>query len=176
MLSSMAETANATNGSHSPPRVGERAPDFTLPGADGAPVRLTELIGGKVIVLYFYPKDQTPGCTIEACAFRDAYQDFVDAGAEVVGVSRDDGASHRKFADKHQLPFRLLSDPDGAVHDLYGVKSRLANLLRDRISFVIDRNGVVRLVFDSMLRFTTHVSKALETVRALSADQPAASA
>jgi peroxiredoxin Q/BCP len=123
-----------------------------------------------VIVLYFYPRDQTPGCTIEACAFRDAYQDFVDAGAEVVGVSRDDGDSHRRFAAAHKLPFLLLSDPDGAVHRQYGIKSRLGNLLRDRTSFVIDRAGVVRMVFDSKLRFAAHAGKALDVVRALAAE------
>jgi len=82
----------------SPLKVGDPAPDFTLPGPDGAPVRLADLTARKVVVLYFYPKDQTPGCTIEACTFRDTYEDFVAAGAEVVGVSRDDGASHRRFA------------------------------------------------------------------------------
>lgn len=152
-----------------PLAVGQPAPDFTLVAPDGAKVRLGDLIGRKVIVLYFYPRDETAGCTVEACAFRDAYQDFTDAGAEVVGVSRDDGESHRRFAAAHKLPFLLLSDPDGAVHQSYGVKSRLGNLIRDRISFVIDRAGVIRMVFDSKLRFSAHVSKALDVVRALAA-------
>jgi peroxiredoxin Q/BCP len=155
-----------------PPKVGDRAPDFTLPGPDGAPVRLGDLTSRKVVVLYFYPKDQTTGCTIEACTFRDAYEDFIAAGAEVVGVSRDDGDSHRRFADKNRLPFVLLSDPDSAVHRLYGVKGWLGGLVTDRVSFVIDRSGVVRMVFSSQLRLATHARKALEMVRALAAEAP----
>ena len=151
-------------------RVGNRAPDVTLVDPAGATVRLADLIGGKVIVLYFYPRDETAGCTIEACAFRDAYQDFVDAGAEVIGVSRDDGESHRRFAAAHQLPFRLLSDVDGSAHRRFGVKQHLGGLVRDRISFVIDRAGVVRMMFDSKLRFQAHVGKALEVVRTLAVD------
>src|SRR6185369_3556591 len=142
-------------------KVGERAPDVTLIGPDGAPARLADLFGRKAIVLYFYPKDETTGCTIEACAFRDTYQAFVDAGAEVIGVSRDDRESHRRFAAAHDLPFLLLSDPDGAAHAAYGVKSRLGNLVRDRMTFVIDRSGVIRMVFNSMLRFSAHAAKAL---------------
>src|SRR5258708_15607674 len=105
------------------PKVGERAPDFTLPNADGEAVRLGELLARKVVVLYFYPKDETAGCTVEACAFRDAYEDFTAAGAEVVGVSRDDFASHTRFAAHHKLPFTLLSDAGGTLPALYGRQS-----------------------------------------------------
>jgi len=124
------------------PNLGERAPDFTLPNAEGRPVRLGELLAEKVVVLFFYPKDETAGCTVEACAFRDASEDFTAAGAEVVGVSRDDAASHTRFAANHKLPFTLLSDADGSVHALYGVRTRLG-FLRDRVTFVIDRSGTV---------------------------------
>lgn len=148
------------------PNVGDQAPDFTLLDPGGARVHLSELLSRKVIVLYFYPKDETPGCTVESCAFRDAYDDFTAAGAEVVGVSRDDGASHRKFAAHHQLPFVLLSDPEGRVHDLYGVRTRLG-FLRDRVTFVIDRSGIVRHVFTSMIDMQGHVKKALPIVREL---------
>ena len=156
------------------PNVGDRAPDFTLPDADGTAIRLGELLSKKAVVLYFYPKDETPGCTAESCAFRDAYDDFTAAGAEVVGVSRDDGASHGRFAAHHKLPFVLLSDPEGRVHDLYGVRSRLG-FLRDRVTFVIDRAGVVRHLFTSMIDMRGHVKKALPIVRELAAgrDQPA---
>jgi len=149
------------------PHVGQRAPDFTLPDARGVPVRLGALLERKVVVLYFYPKDETAGCTVEACAFRDAYEDFSAAGAEVVGVSRDDGASHASFAAHHQLPFTLLSDLDGAVHELYGVQSRLGGLLRDRVTFVIDRSGIVRKEFSSMIDMRGHVKSALPVVRDL---------
>src|SRR6266567_9465596 len=103
-------------------RVGDVAPDFTLPDQWGKPVQLRDLVGRKTLVLYFYPKDETPGCTIEARAFRDSYDAFTAAGAEVVGVSADSVASHRRFAAKQGLPFLLLSDRDGTVRELYGVE------------------------------------------------------
>jgi thioredoxin-dependent peroxiredoxin len=155
------------------PSVGERAPDFTLPRADGAPVRLAELTAKKTVVLYFYPKDETAGCTVESCAFRDAYEDFTAAGAEVVGISRDDGASHARFAAHHKLPFILLSDTKGDVHDLYGIRTRLG-FLRDRVTFVIDRGGIVRHVFSSQIDMQGHVKRALPVVRELVAQGAAA--
>src|SRR5579863_8477039 len=148
------------------PNVGDRAPDFTLPDADGRSVRLGELLSKKAVVLYFYPKDETPGCTAESCAF----DDFTAAGAEVVGVSRDDGASHGRFAAHHRLPFVLLADPQGGVHGLYGIRSRLG-FLRDRVTFVIDRGGIVRHVFTSMIDMKGHVQRALPIVRELVADR-----
>jgi len=149
------------------PQVGDRAPDFTLPDASGASVRLGDLLARKVVVLYFYPKDETAGCTVEACAFRDAYEDFTAAGAEVVGVSRDDAASHAGFATHHRLPFTLLSDTKGAVHELYGVQLRLGGLLRDRVTFVIDRSGIIRQEFSSLIDMRGHVKSALPAVRQL---------
>jgi peroxiredoxin Q/BCP len=142
---------------------GEKAPDFSLPDAEGKPVRLSSR-RGKAVVLYFYPKDETPGCTLEACAFRDQYEDFVDAGAEVIGVSSDSSASHRGFAVRHRLPFTLLSDRDGAVRKRYGVPATLG-LLPGRVTFVIDAEGVVRHVFNSQLAATRHVTEALEALR-----------
>src|SRR5690606_35559449 len=116
---------------------GQTVPDVSLVDADGNTVRLRDLLGEKVLVLYFYPKDDTPGCTAQACGFRDAYEDFVDAGAQVVGVSHDGPASHQAFAQKHRLPFRLLSDPDGSARRAFGVKKTLG-LLPGRATFVID--------------------------------------
>jgi peroxiredoxin Q/BCP len=142
---------------------GQRAPDFTLPDASGRPVRLADF-AGKPVVLYFYPKDDTPGCTKEACSFRDQYEDFQEAGAVVVGVSSDSSESHRKFAAKHRLPFTLLSDRDGEVRRRYGVPATLG-LLPGRVTFVIDGAGVVRHVFNSQLDATRHVTEALETLR-----------
>jgi peroxiredoxin Q/BCP len=155
--------------SEATPRIGDRAPDFALEGAAGATVTLAGLLARGPVVLYFYPRDQTAGCTIEACAFRDSYQDFVAAGAQVVGVSRDDAGSHARFAAAHRLPFPLLSDPGGEAHERYGVRQRLGGLIKDRVTFVIDSGGVIRDVFTSQLRFSTHVSRALEVVRALAA-------
>jgi peroxiredoxin Q/BCP len=157
---------SAAPGRSSPPTVGEPAPDFTLPGPGGTSVGLTELLRGGPVVLYFYPKDQTPGCTLEACAFRDSIDAFAEAGAQVVGISRDDEPSHARFAAKHKLPFLLLSDTTGEVHSRYGVTKKLG-LIPDRMTFVIDREGIVQLVFQSMIRMRAHVDESLAIVRRL---------
>ena len=149
--------------------VGDVAPDFTLPDQLGAPVRLGDLVGRKTVVLYFYPKDHTPGCTIEARAFRDSYEEFSAQGAQVVGVSSDSVRSHRRFAQRHDLPFLLLSDADGAVRRLYGVEKTLG-LLPGRVTYVIDQTGVVRHVYSSQLRATRHPREALMVLSALVAD------
>jgi thioredoxin-dependent peroxiredoxin len=152
-------------------QVGSKAPDFTLPSQSGTPVRLQDRLGERVIVLYFYPRDDTRGCTAEACAFRDSYEVFADAGAEVIGISSDSVDRHSAFAGKHQLPFTLLSDQGGRVRKLYGVPAVLG-LLPGRVTYVIDRQGSVRHVFSSMTNIGQHVSDALETVRQLQAEQP----
>jgi peroxiredoxin Q/BCP len=144
-------------------KVGERAPDFALPDANGREVRLADF-RGRPVVLYFYPKDDTPGCTKEACSFRDQYQDFRDAGAEVIGVSSDSSDSHRRFAERHRLPFTLLADQGGKVRKLYGVPATLG-LLPGRVTFVIDAEGVVRHAFNSQLAATRHVGEALDVLR-----------
>jgi peroxiredoxin Q/BCP len=145
--------------------VGDRAPDFGLPDRNGKTVHLSDF-RGKPVVLYFYPKDDTPGCTKESCTFRDQYQDFQDAGAEVIGVSSDSSESHEKFATKYRLPFVLLSDRGGATRKLYGVPSTLG-VLPGRVTYVIDREGTVRHVFNSQLQATQHVAEALQALRAI---------
>ena len=105
-------------------QVGDKAPDFTLPSQSGEQVRLQDRLGDRVIVLYFYPKDNTPGCTAEACAFRDSHETFTDAGAEVIGVSSDSADRHADFASKHRLPFTLLADQGGRVRKAYGSPGR----------------------------------------------------
>ncbi len=153
--------------------IGDRAPDFTLPGSGGKPVRLSELTASKAVVVFFYPKDDTPGCTVEACGFRDRYDAFASAGAEVVGISSDTLASHDRFAGKHKLPMTLLSDVDGKVRKLFGVKSTLG-LMPGRATFVIDRKGVVQHVFVSQLRAGKHVEEALAVIERLAReDKPA---
>lgn len=145
--------------------VGETAPEFELADASGRRVRLSEF-RGRTVVLYFYPQDDTPGCTAEACSFRDQYEAFTSAGAEVIGVSTDDRASHERFAARHRLPFVLLSDPGNRVGAQYGVRSSFG-ILSGRITYVIDRKGVVRMAFDSLFRAKTHVERALAMVRSL---------
>jgi peroxiredoxin Q/BCP len=149
-------------------RAGERAPDFTLPDQTGAPVRLSDHVGKRVIVLYFYPKDETPGCTAEACGFRDRYEEFARAGAEVIGVSADSVDSHQRFAAHHRLPFTLLSDAGGAVARLYDVH-RTLGLWPGRVTFVIDTEGVIRHVFTSATQIDRHISEAAGIVRELGA-------
>ncbi|HEX6800694.1 MAG TPA: peroxiredoxin [Ktedonobacterales bacterium] len=149
--------------------VGDRAPDFTLRTQDGATYHLADHLGERAIVLYFYPKDNTRGCTAEACAFRDSYEVFRDAGAEVVGISSDSEASHRGFAERHHLPFTLLSDPRGKVRKRYRVRPSLG-LLPGRETFILDRQGIIRHSFSSQLNIQGHIEEALRTLRALHAE------
>ncbi|MGQ0505836.1 MAG: peroxiredoxin [Myxococcaceae bacterium] len=145
----------------------DKMPDVTLPGPGGKDVRLQDLLGRKTLVVYFYPKDETAGCTAEACSFRDRYEDFKTAGAEVVGISGDSVSSHEGFAANHRLPFILLSDPEGRARRAFGVKKSFLGLVEGRVTFVIDRSGVVRHVFDSQVLATKHVSEALKVIRGL---------
>jgi peroxiredoxin Q/BCP len=148
--------------------VGDPAPDFTLPSQTGERVRLSEVWARGPVVLYFYPKDETPGCTAEACTFRDSYEAFKEAGAEVVGVSSDSVTSHEGFAAKHKLPFTLLADEGGKVRKEYGVKATLA-ILPGRVTYVIDGQGVVRHVFSSQTGVQRHVHEALDALNEIAA-------
>ena len=149
--------------------VGDKAPDFTLPSQSGEQVRLQDRLGQGVVVLYFYPKDETSGCTREACAFRDSHEVFTDAGAEVIGVSSDSVDKHAAFATHHKLPFTLLSDKGGKVRKAYEVPATLG-FIPGRVTYVIDRDGTVRHVFNSMTNIDRHVKDALEVVRRLQAE------
>ena len=149
-------------------QVGQTAPDFTLKTTAGAPFRLSQL-RGRHVVLYFYPKDDTPGCTAQACSFRDQDEDFKDLGAEVVGVSSDSEKSHQKFTQKHSLPFELLADEKGDVRKLYEVPRALLGLLPGRVTFVIDKKGVIQYIFNSLSGATDHVSKTKEVLAGLPA-------
>ncbi len=146
--------------------VGDRAPQFTLPDATGKTVSLSELEGKGPIVVLFNPKDDTPGCTVEACSFRDRFDAFVQAGAAVVGISSDPPDSHGRFAQKHGLPMTLLSDVDGKVRAAWGVKATLG-LFPGRATFVLDRGGIVKHVFVSQLRAGAHVTESLAVVKGL---------
>ena len=147
--------------------VGARAPSFSLPSQNGTKVSLEALLARGPVVLFFYPKDETSGCTAEACAFRDHYDAFQEAGASVVGVSDDSVASHRRFAERHGFPFVLLSDAGGALRKVYGVPRSMGGLLKGRTTYVIDTAGVVRHVFTSLIDATRHIDEALQVVRTL---------
>ncbi|OGS43274.1 MAG: peroxiredoxin [Elusimicrobia bacterium RIFOXYD2_FULL_34_15] len=147
-------------------KVGERAPDFTLPDQYNKNVSLKDYLGKKIVVLYFYPKDFTSGCTIEACSFRDSYEIFRDAGAEVIGVSSDSTESHTKFREKHNLPFTLLSDEKKEVIELYGIGKTLG-LFTNRTTFVIDKEGVIKHIFSSQTEAAKHIEEALKIVNEL---------
>lgn len=146
--------------------VGHIAPDFTLPDHSGKPVSLQDFRGQKAVVLYFYPKDNTPGCTAEACAFRDSYEVFQQAGAEVIGVSSDSEGSHQQFASRYNLPFILLSDAGGKVRKQYEVPATFG-LLPGRVTYVIDKEGVVRHMFNSQFLAAKHVEEAVKVLKTL---------
>jgi thioredoxin-dependent peroxiredoxin len=149
-------------------KVGDTAPDFNLPNQSGNNISLGDFRGQKSVVLYFYPKDDTPGCTVESCAFRDQYEVFKAAGAEVIGVSGDSSESHQKFATKHNLPFTLLSDQGDQVRKQYGATTAFG-FIPGRVTYIIDQHGIVQYVFDSMLNFKGHVDEALKTLQQLAA-------
>lgn len=147
------------------PSVGEAAPDFTAPREGGETFHLGDILGQRAVVLYFYPKDDTPGCTAESCGFRDQRTTFAEAGAEVIGVSGDSPESHAAFAAKYQLSFPLVSDGDGAVRRLYGVEPH--GPLPRRTTFLIDREGVIRQILSSLPEARQHVEDTLEALRRL---------
>ncbi len=141
-------------------QVGDPAPDFEQTSSDGQTIRLADFRGRSEVVLFFYPKDDSPACTVEACSFRDAHAAFLDAGAVVLGVSSDPPGGHRAFAGKYGLPFPLLSD-DGTLRARYGVPKTLG-LIPGRVTYLIDRAGVVRRVYSSQFRPNSHVAEALQ--------------
>lgn len=145
-------------------QVGDRAPDFEATTHQGTRIRLEDYLGKRGLVLFFYPKDDTPICTKEACSFRDSYNDFVAAGVEVIGVSSDSAESHQAFATRHRLNFPLIADANGELRKRFGVPSTLG-LFPGRVTYVIDKQGIVRLVFSAQLASDEHVRKALEAIR-----------
>lgn len=145
---------------------GSKAPDFTLPSQSGEMVSLEDFLGKGPVVLFFYPKDETPGCTRQACAFRDEYESFRAIDAEVIGVSSDSVASHEGFAAKHDLSYTLLSDERGKVRRLYGLPNTFG-LFPGRVTYVIDRDGMVRHVFSSQIGVEKHVEEALKALRSI---------
>lgn len=147
-------------------RVGDRVPGLSLSAHDGRVISLNQVSISQTIVLFFYPADNTPICTAEACAFRDAYQDFVEGGAAVIGISGDSQTTHGAFARAQNLPYSLVSDPDGELRRAFGVPKGLG-FLPGRVTYVIDRQGIVRHVFKSQFFGRRHMQEALRVVRNL---------
>jgi len=145
-------------------QIGDKIPNFTAIDSSGNYFDSSAIVGIRPVVLYFYPKDNTPGCTAQACSFRDQYEDFKDLGAEVIGISGDSAASHEKFIQKYNLPFILISDSDKKIRNLFGVKTNLFGLLPGRVTYVADKNGIIQLIFDSM-NASNHIPKALAIVK-----------
>jgi peroxiredoxin Q/BCP len=141
-------------------------PVFSLKDQNGKWFRSRDHIGNQPLVVFFYPKDFTPGCTAEACSFRDSYEEFTEAGALVIGISSDSEASHLRFVKRYRLPFVLLSDPRKEARRKFRVANRMLNLLPGRETFVIDRNGIVVMAFEG-LQASGHVSRALKALEKL---------
>jgi peroxiredoxin Q/BCP len=156
-------------------KVGDKAPDFTLPSQMGDNVTLSEYFGKKNVVLYFYPKDESLGCTREACTFRDSYDVFTNLGAEVLGLSGQSVKSHKSFATHHGLPFLLLSDVDNKVRQLYGVPATIG-IIPGRVTYIIDKKGVVRHVFNSQFQPEKHVEEAKQVLEKLNEEEKLAAA
>ena len=144
--------------------IGDKIPNFNAKDHQGNDFKSQDFVGHKPLVIYFYPKDNTPGCTAQACSFRDQYEDFKDLGAEVIGISSDSEKSHEQFAAKHKLPFILLSDPDKSIRKIFGVQNDYFGLISGRTTYVVDKSGVITYVFDSTSA-VTHIPKALEAIK-----------
>lgn len=144
--------------------VGHKIPKFTTLDSNGNVFDSANYIGIKPVVLYFYPKDNTPGCTAQACSFRDQYEDFKDLGAEVIGISSDSVASHEKFTKKYKLPFILLSDRTKKLRNLFGVPTNLLGLIPGRVTYIANAEGVIVMIFNSMSS-SNHVVKALKALK-----------
>jgi thioredoxin-dependent peroxiredoxin len=148
-------------------KVNDIAPLFESVSDDGTKFSLSDLIGKTNVVLYFYPKDFTMGCTKEACAFRDNWEKVASLGATVVGVSSDNQKTHYNFKDEHKLQFTLVSDEDKSIRKLYDA---VGTFLPQRVTFVIDKSGKIRNIFNSQINATKHVEEALRTLQEISSE------
>ncbi len=148
---------------------GDTCPTFILEDQHGKQVSIQDHIGKTVLVIFFYPKDDTRGCTMEACAFRDQYETFQDQGATVIGISSDSVSSHDRFAKKHQLPYTLLADVKKEVRNAFGVPGNLFGLIPGRVTYIIDLQGIIRGVYNSQTDPIGHIAKALECIHTITA-------
>jgi peroxiredoxin Q/BCP len=148
-------------------KTGDTIPDFILPDQNGNPFNIKSVKGSKKLVIYFYPKDDSPGCTKEACYFRDQFEVFREADAVIIGISGQSVESHKKFAEKYRLSFTLLSDNGNKVRKLFGVPTNAFGLLPGRVTYVADRTGKVSYIFNSQAQAERHVDEALKILKEL---------
>lgn len=148
-------------------KVGSTIPAFTLPDQNGNMFNIGSLLGKKNMVIYFYPKDDSPGCTAQACSFRDQFEVFKDADAIIIGISSQSVKSHKEFAEKHRLTFTLLSDEGNKIRKQFGVPTSLFGLLPGRVTYVADKSGKVIYTFNSQLQTQKHVDEALRILQEL---------
>jgi peroxiredoxin Q/BCP len=146
--------------------VGALAPDFALPDQDGALIKLSALKNKSNVILFFYPKDNSPGCSMQSCSFRDNYEDFKALNVQIFGISSDSIDSHKAFKKTLNLPFSLLSDTKGEVRKLYGVKNTFG-ILPGRTTFVIDQNGIIRFTFSSQFHIQHHIDETLKFAQSI---------
>jgi thioredoxin-dependent peroxiredoxin len=146
-------------------QIGSRVPEFSLLDQNGKKFDIKDVIGKKKLVIYFYPKDDSPGCTKEACYFQDQYEVFRQADADIIGISSQSVESHRKFADKYKLSFTLLSDKSNKVRELFGVPTNFLGLIPGRVTYVVDKSGKIIYSFDSQMQATRHVDEALRILK-----------
>lgn len=146
-------------------QIGNKIPSFTLPNQDGKDFDINAVLGQKNMVIYFYPKDDSPGCTAEACYFQDQFEVFKEADAEVIGISGQSVESHKRFAQKHRLTYTLLSDKGNKIRKLFGVPTSFFGLLPGRVTYVVDKSGKVMYMFNSQTQATKHVDEALKILK-----------
>jgi peroxiredoxin Q/BCP len=146
-------------------KIGDKVPSFTLKDQNGLDFSSQEFAGKTAMVIYFYPKDDTPGCTKEACSFRDTYSDFRDLNAKVIGISADNVSSHKKFAEKYNLPFSLLADTKNQVRKLFGVPNSMLGLVPGRVTYIVNEKGLVTGIYDNMFNSERHIKESLKALK-----------
>ncbi|MCF6223209.1 MAG: peroxiredoxin [Flavobacteriaceae bacterium] len=146
-------------------KIGDKLPSFILKNQYGETFNSDDFIGKTAMVVYFYPKDDTPGCTKEACSFRDSYEEFLEKNVKVIGISSDNIKSHKNFSDKYNLPFTLLADTKKEVRKLFGVPSSVLGLIPGRVTYVVNNKGIIIYIYNSMTNAETHIQEALKALQ-----------
>lgn len=148
-------------------QIGDSCPHFILQDQNDKSFDIQSVLGKQVLVIYFYPKDDTPGCTAEACSFRDSYEDFKDLGCEVIGISSDKPKRHKQFAEKYRLSFTLLADTKNVVRKLFGVPGNLFGLIPGRVTYIIDKQGKIRHIYNSLTNAAGHIEESITAVKSI---------